>query len=262
MWKSICRKAVLDPSILRVFGICCILWAGSVSFAQEVSPTIGYDGRLPEVTGKPLDGRTAMTFMIFQTLYGGDPLWSETREVEVQGGEFHIHLGEKVPIPGQVLNRPNLQVGMRVGEGKEIFPRNQLVQVVYVSSHSPEVSHDVTGPPSEKESGRPLLIDPLPLEKTTWMEAVKQCALKGKRLCRYREWYRGYEAAETLGLQDLRGHYEWVQPWVYSWYHYETLNPLFQGKEDGCEFWMIAPTNGNPYRCCEDPGGEKASATP
>ncbi|MBI4721215.1 MAG: hypothetical protein HY770_08365 [Chitinivibrionia bacterium] len=91
---------------------------------------------------------------------------------------------------------------------------------------------------------------------------MSRCASKGKRLCRYQEWYAGYGAAARLGLPDLRGHYEWVQPWVYHGYHYEALNPLFQGKEDGCEFWMIAPTNGNPFRCCGDSDGEEASFSP
>jgi hypothetical protein len=224
--------------------------------ARGNAVTVGYDGRLPEVTGKPVSGRMDMTFMIFENhKYGGDPLWTETREVEVHAGEFHVQLGEKIPIPPEVFNKPDLFVGMRVGDGKEIFPRNQLVQVVYVSSKTPAERIGISG----SESAVPPRIDRSPGEKTTWMEAADLCGKKGKRLCDYQEWYRGYQAAEVLGLENLQGHYEWVRPWVYSWYHYETLNPLFQGQEDGCEYWMIAPTNGNLFRCCENSDGADAS---
>jgi hypothetical protein len=193
-----------------------------------------------------------LTFTISQAPYGGGILWTESREVEVVQGAFHVDLGEQVPIPMDVLTRANLFVGMRVGDGKEIFPRNQLVQVVYVSSHSPAILNVVPGHETAMSAALPK-IDATPLQKTTWGEAAAQCSRMGKRLCRYGEWYSGYDRAEALQLKDLRGHYEWVQPWVYNWEHYEKLNPLFQGKEDGCEYWMIAPTNANPFRCCEGP---------
>ncbi|MBI4714507.1 MAG: hypothetical protein HY760_00920 [Nitrospirae bacterium] len=226
--------------------------------------TVRYDGELPEVSGKPVEGKIPMTFMIFQSLYGGEALWREAREVEVREGTFHVDLGEKVPISLDLLTRANLLVGMRVGEGREIFPRNQLVHVVYVASDSPvsTVESDPLFP--EERLSKTFAMEPIPQAKTPWEEAVSLCAAKGKRLCRYREWYSGYDAAETLKLRDLRGHYEWVQPWVYNVHHYEALNPLFQGKEDGCEFWMIAPTNGNPFRCCGggDIAGKDRSSSP
>lgn len=220
--------------------------------AQGAPSIIRYDGRLAETAGKSVDGKVVMTFIIAPSLYDGEVLWSETQEVNVSKGEFHINLGEKNPISMDILTQPNLFVGIKVGEGKEIFPRYQLVQVVYVSSHSPATSKALKTQSPENTPAHSFVIDPIPEEKITWAEAITSCEKKGKRLCRYREWYSGYDNADALGLKNLRGHYEWVEPWVYNWYHYQDLNPLFQGKEDGCEFWMIAPTNANHFRCCKD----------
>ena len=261
MWRNISER--LLKRFFKALLMILLFFPGTgISSAGRPPDTVRYDGRLPEVSGKPSEGKMVMTFMISHSLYNGEILWSETREVEVSHGEFHINLGEKVPIPIDLLNEPNLFVGMKVGDGKEIFPRFQLVQVVYVSSHSPVASQENDKHSLKEISLMPFQIDQSPQEKTMWSDAITFCEKSGKRLCRYEEWYSGYDRAETLGLRGLRGHYEWVKPWVYNWYHYEALNPLFQGKEDGCEFWMIAPTNANPFRCCRDQEGGDSSSLP
>ena len=261
MWRNISER--LLKRFFKSLLLILLFFPGTgISSAERPPDTVRYDGRLPEVSGKPAEGKMVMTFTISHALYNGEVLWSETREIEVSNGEFHINLGEKVPVPADLLNEPNLFVGMKVRDGKEIFPRFQLVQVVYVSSHSPVASQEGDEHSLKEISLRPFQIDPGPQEKTTWSEAITFCEKAGKRLCRYGEWYSSYAKEDTLGLRGLRGHYEWVKPWVYNWYHYEALNPLFQGKEDGCEFWMIAPTNANPFRCCRDQEGGEDSSLP
>lgn len=254
MLRKIVKKMLSQrtPAVFIFILICFFVIDIAYASTQGAPTIVRYDGRLPEDSGKPVDGKVVMTFIIAPSIYEGEVLWSETQEVDIIKGEFHVNLGEKKPISLDVLTQPNLFVGLQIGEGEEIFPRYQLVQVVYVSSHSPTDFKAYKMESPANIHALPFVIDPLTGGKKPWSEAISYCEKQGKRLCRYQEWYRGYDNRDGLGLQNLRGHYEWVEPWVYNWYHYQDLNPLFQGKEDGCEFWMIAPTNANQFRCCKD----------
>ena len=103
------------------------------SGAEPERATIPYVGRLSDETGKPVaDGAYDFTFALYDTVTGGEPLWTEVqREVFVSKGEFLASLGSVEPIPATALSGQNpwLDVAVR-GPGEVGFttlaPRQQV----------------------------------------------------------------------------------------------------------------------------------------
>jgi hypothetical protein len=101
--------------------------------AERVGTTIPYSGRLTDEGGKPVaDGAYDLSFTLYDTEAGGEPLWSEVQEgVSVLKGEFWISLGSFEPIPASALDSQErwLAVGVR-GPGEPEFtalnPRQRL----------------------------------------------------------------------------------------------------------------------------------------
>ena len=55
---------------------------------------INYQGRLTDISGKPLaDGAQAITFRIYDSESAGNMLWEETQSVTIQKGIFSVFLG-------------------------------------------------------------------------------------------------------------------------------------------------------------------------
>ena len=67
--------------------------------AQTVVPTlVPYSGAAQSVDGKPLSGEMAMTFLLFKDETGGEPLWTESQQITVDGtGHYKAELGASLP---------------------------------------------------------------------------------------------------------------------------------------------------------------------
>src|SRR5215469_14936610 len=94
----------------RVFSIVCVFacvastfpgWAQDVqpvaatTTSNSVVPTVSkYTGTLKDLSGKPVTTPASITFSIYKDADGGDPLWSETQNVEPdRSGQYTVTLG-------------------------------------------------------------------------------------------------------------------------------------------------------------------------
>ena len=103
------------------------------SSAEPARATIPYAGRLSNDAGQPVaEGVYDFTFTLYDTVAGGDPLWSEVQHgVVVSKGEFLTSLGRVEPIPATALSGQNRWLAVSVrGPGEAAFttlaPRQRL----------------------------------------------------------------------------------------------------------------------------------------
>ena len=112
----------------------------SAALAADAPPTpvpwvLNFSGRLGTAAGD-----SQGTFYVTATLYDDESskdaahvLWTDTMDVFVEGGRFHVLLGLDAsnPIPPTVLNAPDLYVGLRVGQDVEMVPRMRVASVPF-----------------------------------------------------------------------------------------------------------------------------------
>jgi hypothetical protein len=103
------------------------------SSAEPARATIPYAGRLSDETSRPVaDGAYDFAFALYDTMAGGEPLWSQVQQgVVVSKGEFLTSLGSVEPIPAAVLDGPDRWLAVSVrGPGEAEFtalaPRQRL----------------------------------------------------------------------------------------------------------------------------------------
>jgi hypothetical protein len=139
-------------AVLMVVLTSLLVWGSSSSeigsLAQEgsgagmqavVAPLLQYQGRLTEPsTGEPVsDGSRTMTFRIYNAASGGDALWTELKDVSVQGGVFSTALGDTQPLDPGLFNGQALWLGIKVGTDDEATPRQRLMPVAYALGLAP-----------------------------------------------------------------------------------------------------------------------------
>ena len=117
------------------------LWSPPPSFAQ-VPHLLNYQGHLA-VGDTASSGTFRMAFSIYDSQEDGDALWMEIQTVEVTDGMFNVLLGIVVPMPLSVFSEVDRYLGVKVGEGAEMVPRQRVVSVGY--AFRAEVADDVPG---------------------------------------------------------------------------------------------------------------------
>lgn len=103
----------------------------TTSFAQSVPRLLHYDGRLIN-EGFPAEGTFEVTFALYSEPEGGDPVWTEAHELEVDDGIFNVLLGSINPLPPSVPDdHDELYLAMRVDDSPEMTPRLVLASTTY-----------------------------------------------------------------------------------------------------------------------------------
>src|SRR6185436_5528001 len=69
------------------------------SLQAAVPLTLTQQGRLFDPAGAPLNATVAVTFAIYDSPSGGQPLWSEVHAITLDEGYFSAQLGETTPFP-------------------------------------------------------------------------------------------------------------------------------------------------------------------
>jgi hypothetical protein len=112
---------------------------GGVSVAGDVPPLLQYQGRLTDPgTGEPVDdGSYTMVFRLYDVESGGDWLWSETKDVSVEGGVFSTTLGDTEALDPGLFSGQALWLGIKVGADAEATPRQRLLPVAYALGLAP-----------------------------------------------------------------------------------------------------------------------------
>jgi hypothetical protein len=78
-----------------------------------------------------------MTFRLYESESGGTELWTETKDVSVQGGVFSTVLGDKTSLDQAVFDGRELWLGIKVGADAEATPRQMVLPVAYALSLVP-----------------------------------------------------------------------------------------------------------------------------
>lgn len=110
--------------MFRALWLCLLLLAAAAALASPPH-TLGYQGRLADAGGIPISGTLGITFRLYDVPEGGAALWSETRTVEVDGGNLSVELGTTVPLPDSAWGR-QLYLGVQVAGDSEMLPRPAL----------------------------------------------------------------------------------------------------------------------------------------
>lgn len=97
--------------------------------SAQIPRTLSYQGILTDTLGNPVpDGQHSVTFRLYATSTGGSPLWSETKNVQVQGGVFSTQLGESPAL--NLAFDAQYWLSVQLGS-QEMTPRMKLSSTAY-----------------------------------------------------------------------------------------------------------------------------------
>lgn len=152
----------------RVLTIAIILVVFSTSAIAGTPNLVSYQGRLTNAAGTAISGTMKLTFLIYDVLQGGSPIWTEIHDsINVTDGQFSVALGISSLISDEVFSGSERYLGIRVGDDSEIIPRTQLLSVPY-SFHTKSLDGAVGGEITNglKINGSPAIT--LPISSPGW----------------------------------------------------------------------------------------------
>ncbi|MFU8803659.1 MAG: pyocin knob domain-containing protein [Bradymonadaceae bacterium] len=124
--------------------------AFSVDVAAEPPPTLTHQGRLVADDGTPVSGAVELTYTLYNAAQGGEILWQEVVEAELDGSGFYsVVLGsESNPVNATVLEDGAIWMGVKVDDGEELEPRIGLHSVPFaqVAARATSVADGSVGP--------------------------------------------------------------------------------------------------------------------
>ena len=102
-----------------------VLWLVLLGMALPLSgakarqpQAIYYQGGLTNANGEPMpDGSYTLVFTFYDASDGGNKLWEEKQQVDVQGGDFTAVLGKVIPLSLSFEQPYWLSVKLENGEG-------------------------------------------------------------------------------------------------------------------------------------------------
>jgi hypothetical protein len=109
------------------------IYAQEPTSAQTVPSVINYSGLLTDL-GKPLSGVQGVTFLLYSSEQGGDPLWMETQNVSVaKNGQYSVILGSTTSqgLPADIFSSGEARWLAVQVVGQVEQPRVLLVAVPY-----------------------------------------------------------------------------------------------------------------------------------
>ena len=98
---------------------------------------LSFQGKLTDSSDNPITTNTNILFSIYNDQSAsGSALWRETNSVKPDSdGIFSVFLGKNTPIPDSLFSQnPELFLGITVGNGPELSPRQQLATVPFASN--------------------------------------------------------------------------------------------------------------------------------
>lgn len=124
-------KSLIAASAVGVLLAAAGVFAASAPNPGEIVPRqIPYRGVLNQDGAPVTNTSVPMEFRLYYTEEGGASVWSETQNVSVMDGEFHVALGDVTPIPAALFAQPSLFLGVQVS-GVDLLGRQQLLSVPY-----------------------------------------------------------------------------------------------------------------------------------
>ncbi len=238
---------------------------GIPSLAQETkddpSRIIQYRGPMPLLPKEQWGREVKLKFELYRSPDGGASFWKETRMVSVRNdGWVAVDLGQVAALPDEAFTTPFRFLAIW-HDKVEFVPRKQVASLAYVAApgeiYLPTVNKASVQP---SDGAKPLgqLVDcgtfrmeAKPRSPTTWLGAVASARQLGARLPTFEEWYGAYDGKASPQLLDMKGHYEWVIPWVYEPTIHARLHELYRGKSVACYYEELSPMNPYAFRLVE-----------
>ncbi len=82
----------------KLFLILCYMMFATLAFAQAPH-TLSYQGKLTDAAGEPItDSQVQLDFKLYDSASGGNPLWQESQQVQVNNGLVNVILGSITPL--------------------------------------------------------------------------------------------------------------------------------------------------------------------
>ncbi len=139
----------MKRNFVLLFAVLCAVGFLSAVVTADVPMLLTHQGRLLDGSDNPVSGTRHLIFRIYETEFGGSPLWTETHlDVPVTNGLFNVTLGSTVTISGDlVVTGDGLEteryLSIQVeGDLTELSPRRRLTSSAY-SLVSSRVSGDI-----------------------------------------------------------------------------------------------------------------------
>jgi hypothetical protein len=243
---------------------------------RDPNRVIQYRGPMPFLRAEHWGTKVTLKFELYRSPDGGTPFWTESRSVGIgSNGWVAVDLGEVEPLPDEAFRSPFRFLGIW-RDNVEFVPRKQVANVVYVASDAESeisrenylelASHSVRAAAAKAPNRHDRLdslldigavaIEVHPREPVTWLDAAAAARRLGARLPTFEEWYAANDGPAFAKLVALRGHYEWVVPWVYDPAIHARMNALYRGKPVACYYNELSPLNAYSYRLVQ-PVAEK-----
>ncbi len=109
-----------------------LLIVSVVETRAQIPKQLSYQGVLTDTVGNPQpDGNYVMTFRLYDVENGGSALWSEAKNVNVQGGFFSTYLGDTTPFPDSISWTTGYWLGIQIDLFPELSPRVKLASSAY-----------------------------------------------------------------------------------------------------------------------------------
>jgi site-specific recombinase XerD len=127
---------ILGLTIYKAF-VGSSIFSAPVLASLPASPprTITFSGTLTDAQDNPITTDKQLRFSLYTspTASGEAMLWQENQGVKPdQNGKFSVTLGKQQPLYQSMLNdNPLLYVGITIGTGQELNPRQQIATVAY-----------------------------------------------------------------------------------------------------------------------------------
>jgi len=109
-----------------------LLLAHPFALQAKIPGSLSYQAFLSDSSGVPkADGPYTLTFGLYDVETGSSPLWTETKDLDVEQGLFYTHLGDKTAFPASLRFDQPYWLGIQVGGEAELSPRIPLTSVGY-----------------------------------------------------------------------------------------------------------------------------------
>ncbi|GAM11327.1 hypothetical protein OR1_03640 [Geobacter sp. OR-1] len=131
---------IFSMKTLRVLFVITLasITIGMSAWGGPIPQKINYQGTLNNKSGGPANGSFNMTFRIYSTATGTNPIWAETwsttnsSPVVVSDGVFNVMLGSITPLSNDFFAlHPKTYLGISVANDSEFLPRQMLASVGY-----------------------------------------------------------------------------------------------------------------------------------
>ncbi|MGB9562044.1 MAG: hypothetical protein ACPL6C_04440, partial [bacterium] len=107
-----------------------LYFLGLIAFVLAIPRIFNYQGKLVDTSGVGLNGTIPITFKLYSSDTGGEPLWTETQNVSVVNGLFSVFLGNVTPFPESLDFSAPYWLEITVS-GETMSPRERLVATPY-----------------------------------------------------------------------------------------------------------------------------------